>query len=198
MEEGTERVIEQIPTPSQHKVAAVPINKWSVKSQLFLWLTLLACQLLYAQSLQVITSQGGDATYTMGQLQWTLGETFIAKNEANDAFAYSIYEGMQQGQYVAADASIREKIVDTSTESTLRYYPNPVVKYLTIEDMERLVNKVVMYDAAGNQVYERTRSEQSQLLRINMDTLPTGIYFVRLYDNAGSLLKRFRVVRQGR
>ncbi len=162
--------------------------------QMLLWVMLLACQILYAQP-YTMAVQGGTSTSGMGQVQWTIGETLITKFSGANT---SVYEGIQQGLYASEDALVRDPVARNFEAGALKYYPNPVVNYLTIEDIDRRVDRIMVYDASGNEVYTRSREETSQLLLVNMETLPTGIYFVRLYDGGGNLLQRFRVVRQGR
>ncbi len=154
-----------------------------------------ACGSLCAQP-AVLATQGGYVETEGGLFQWTFGEVFVTKFEASRD--YSVHEGFQQGTYASEGLNPRESLSGSlSVIEGVRYYPNPVVKYLTIEDMDRVIERILVFDSSGNEVQSLGRETDKQVLRINMDTQPGGVYFVRLYDGNGALIKRFRVVRRG-
>ncbi|MGQ8335134.1 carbohydrate-binding protein [Sunxiuqinia sp. A32] len=75
--------------------------------------------------------------------------------------------------------------------STMRIYPNPVTTYLTIDCGKQRFENIMIFDNAGKVVLEKSGNYQGSA-SINVENLPSGIYFVSVQtaDN-GRLAKKF-------
>ena len=78
----------------------------------------------------------------------------------------------------------------------IKHYPNPVRRHLTIEDPDRSVQKIIAYTEQGDRLFLRHRDGFQQFFLIDLDHLPTGLYYFRLLSESDLLLKRFRVLKK--
>ena len=77
--------------------------------------------------------------------------------------------------------------IESITNDELRIYPNPVKDYLRFTNYELRFNKVEILDLSG-----KTLMSQSSLSSpINVTTLPSGVYFVKITTDSGIITKKF-------
>ncbi|HEY0655306.1 MAG TPA: T9SS type A sorting domain-containing protein [Chryseosolibacter sp.] len=77
--------------------------------------------------------------------------------------------------------------IELAAERHFRLYPNPVSDILTIEHDET-INEVVLFDISGKGIYKNL--PYANQTTIQMGTLPTGIYWVRVTTSQGRYFAR--------
>lgn len=93
------------------------------------------------------------------------------------------------------NATYRANAIATSTQEIwqdrIKVFPNPTADFLILPSNQN-IDLVEVYDIAGQRV-----SIPFQTGRINVSTLPTGIYLLKLYDQDHRLLSinRFQKIR---
>ncbi len=84
-------------------------------------------------------------------------------------------------------------ITTLSTAITTKLFPNPTANYVTIQASAELIDGVlVVNDISGHTLTQQPFSGTENIL--NLSTLPTGIYFVRLtgkdYEQLWKVIKQ--------
>ncbi len=68
----------------------------------------------------------------------------------------------------------------------LAVYPNPTSGYLYLENSKLIeLNKITIYDAIGQFVFEQTANEKSFFTKIPTDLMPSGMYIISVSDKSG-------------
>lgn len=67
--------------------------------------------------------------------------------------------------------------VNVGQESTISLSPNPAYSHVTLSDVPFDVEKISIVDALGDKVYAQDGSQES-IIRLNVDQLAIGVYFV--------------------
>lgn len=80
-------------------------------------------------------------------------------------------------------------VLESSLESSIRLYPNPVKDNLNIENTNQLDLNIKVFNILGKEVYS-TNNNASINHNINLSSLKTGVYLVRLTANNQTLTKR--------
>ena len=88
-----------------------------------------------------------------------------------------------------------EEIIDTTNvisnyENIFNIYPNPVEDELTITT-ELRVEEIAIYDIYGRQAMSQQVNETTSQQVVNVTSLNSGIYFVRITTEDGEIVKRF-------
>jgi len=84
--------------------------------------------------------------------------------------------------------------VDTENAFTnLEYYPNPVSTMLTI-DAHQKVKKYTVYDIVGKLLWERKTDQHK--FEVNMQTLSSGSYFIKLTNHSGAKTRTIKVLKK--
>ncbi|MCO6501095.1 MAG: T9SS type A sorting domain-containing protein [Vicingus serpentipes] len=71
--------------------------------------------------------------------------------------------------------------------SKLNIYPNPTSNQLTISGNYSFINKIDIYDITGKSI----KSINQNTNTINVSDLPSRVYFVKIFDNEESIVKKF-------
>ena len=74
--------------------------------------------------------------------------------------------------------------------SEFKIYPNPAKNYLNIESKNIAISSVEMYNIIGKKVISENNLVNSKL---NVSSLSTGIYLLKVNSDAGSLVKKIVV-----
>ena len=147
--------------------------------------------------LDACTTAGTSMEGERGSLYWTVGEPFVSKFETS---AGDLYQGFQQDirLIIGDDNEDEEPFVPTLdiVAEELIYYPNPLRTRLLIEDFKRKVSTIMVYNTAGDLLFTNRRTNDKQILWIDMAHVPDGVYFFRLFGKKDKLLRQFRVVKQ--
>ena len=104
-------------------------------------------------------------------------------------FAYA--EGMSVTKYISyvvgSSCGNSLSLVDTSMDSEIALYPNPVNNKLFIKSQSKQITKVEIYSLLGNIV----QSETSNLDEIDVSNLSGGLYIIRVKFKEGYALRKF-------
>jgi hypothetical protein len=103
-------------------------------------------------------------------------------------YAANNNEGVYKIDGVCATLGINE----STNESKLSYYPNPVTDYLTIEAQKPIEN-VVVYNLAGQQI--KTQKLNQEEGKLNLTSLPAGVYMIQTLFKDGQF-KTFKVIKK--
>ena len=85
-------------------------------------------------------------------------------------------------------------IISENGKEELKLYPNPTNSILTVEAPKSLhlnLKKIKMYNVIGQKVLEKAIKEER--LTINMDTFPSGVYFIEFLDKFNRPLIRKKI-----
>ena len=80
-------------------------------------------------------------------------------------------------------------------ENGIRIYPNPAISNLTVEitnDKLRITN-IEIVDLTGKRLLSKKYKVKSSKYRVDIGNLPTGIYFVKVETDKGTVIKKFIV-----
>ena len=155
----------------------------------------------------IVISPDG-ATLTTGETQQFTAVGYDQNGDVIDAVIVFSVEGngsIVDGLYTAADAGT-DSVVATSgavissvvvtvegTEAissinsiNVNMYPNPVSNILTVDLAGHSCNKVALLNANGKIVYVQANIQSEEKLEIDVQHLPTGIYFIILEDDVTS------------
>lgn len=135
---------------------------------------------------EVIASAGGYATSSNITLSWTLGETIIPTFSSSNII---LTHGFQS---VLKTVVVEENIED---EVTVTVYPNPTSELINIAFDEPVDAEIKVYllNAVGRMVKTDFIEEAMQEKQINMQDLPSGIYYIKLVK--GKLSNVYKVVK---
>lgn len=103
------------------------------------------------------------------------------------AFDMSVYKINQHGVITSL-----YKLSESKKQKAFTLYPNPAKRQVLVKG-DLPIAFVQVWDAQGKQ-YSVQFTSETQI--INIDTLPTGIYFVQLFDTNNELLQVMRLVKE--
>jgi len=84
--------------------------------------------------------------------------------------------------------------VTSFNSSEVKFYPNPVADVLTINRLTTEVNYITIFSTIGTKVMQKVWNNGTTTTQIDMKSLDTGIYFVKLTDgNNLSITKKIIV-----
>lgn len=136
------------------------------------------CSFVKAQRLhhQMISCQGGNSFNTNNnKVLFTVGQQSVIGSTAN---GISVQQGFQQSNW--------SKIIEQNTISiSTTVYPNPfidIVKFSFSKSPGSVISLVV-FDLVGRLVYSEIIKNESNLISVNLNNLPSAEYFVKLTAN---------------
>tara|TARA_R110002049_G_scaffold275213_1_gene453244 strand:- start:36174 stop:36644 length:471 start_codon:yes stop_codon:yes gene_type:complete len=135
---------------------------------------------LSSQSIEKFSIDSGGASTTVNGIQivYTTGEVVVQEISTS---TISVSEG-----FINPSTNSALSIEDNPfSQFNITIYPNPTKQYINIStDLE--LTKIELYDVLGKQIF------QSKLVDnpINLSTFEIGVYFLRLYKNDQSIVKR--------
>ena len=91
------------------------------------------------------------------------------------------------GKYTVQNPPDTIRIVELN-EPQIAIYPNPFTSYLDIENKSSHINKVELYQITGQLL--NTYTPTGNKMRINTETLPQGIYVIRVFCDEGIITKK--------
>ena len=145
--------------------------------------------------MQVFSSAGMQIMHSGSRLYWTVGEPLMQKLKVDEGrLMQGFQQKLSQGILEENDSTFTPTV--RAIGDNLVYYPNPVRNRLTIEDPDRVVNNIMVYDQSGNLVIDTFREDANQIFIVDMSSLPNGLFFFRVLTEEDQLIKRFRVLKQ--
>ncbi len=145
---------------------------------------------LNAQKIEVVSTAGDFNTSTDNSLSlsWTLGETIIPNYVSQDG-SISLAHGFQSKLLIT-------HIIETiTTEITATVYPNPaseIVRLAFSSPIEREMRLSVI-NSQGRIVINKMVGAGVSVVEVNLQFLPSGLYFFRLQQ--GAHINVYRVVK---
>ncbi|MEN9523810.1 MAG: hypothetical protein RL065_2187, partial [Bacteroidota bacterium] len=77
------------------------------------------------------------------------------------------------------------------TENKISIYPNPVYQFIIINGMN-MMNSIDVTDVFGRTIIQQINKSSTQQISIDVSSLPSGIYFVKVIDlNGNSAVGKF-------
>ncbi|HYX05459.1 MAG TPA: T9SS type A sorting domain-containing protein [Bacteroidales bacterium] len=142
---------------------------------------------LFAQQ-ELISTAGAAVSAGNNTVEWSVGECVVAPLSISSG---SITQGFHQPEYVITTTEISQ---DLNYE--LNVFPVPATNYLRLKtkDVRLSSLKAYLYDMNGKEIL--THDFASQGDEINVTSLSTGQYILRITDKDGKFLKSFNVVKQ--
>lgn len=129
-------------------------------------------------------------------------EEFMVNGQYSIKFFVAPYFSGQTGTYLL-DVTIVKKgpagIEDMQARDAIHVYPNPArdILYLELENYQDLnIQEAIIYNAFGQSVLAINLAElSSDKTDIDVSTLESGVYFLRLKDEEGILTHKFNILR---
>ncbi|MBC8319448.1 MAG: lamin tail domain-containing protein [Bacteroidetes bacterium] len=100
---------------------------------------------------------------------------------SHDYYVAAVYDGGESDPSNVVSIIVTD-ISEVSSNSVM-IYPNPTDGIFTIQFAENVIVDVVIMDITGKEVYKNTINKTSQ---VNISSLHSGLYFVRLLDNSSN------------
>lgn len=147
------------------------------------YLLLLFTVTFHGQTLhhQMLSSQGLSTKTTNGLLvKQTVGQQSITGSSTNKD--YVVIQGYQQSLWAKYIAS--NKIDAVEGINTIAY-PNPFTQTINFQFSKPVADDITVsiFDILGRLVYEQKKKINNTILTIDLGSLPTSEYLVRLYTN---------------
>jgi len=79
---------------------------------------------------------------------------------------------------------------DTNFDNHFSLFPNPANDRFTIRSTQVRLNQIEVYDLLGKRVKTQEVSNNEQVINVDIQSLPTGIYVVRLKSELGTFNKK--------
>lgn len=151
-----------------------------MRYMIIFYLCIFSTSFITGQSIdqKLIGVSNGDVTASGLQLQWSIGETFIAFQATEFGL---LTEGFIQ-PFLGDSPAITNSPINR--EFVFETYPNPVSRDLTMkfeEPNEASIN-VSVFNFIGQSVFDEIIPMGTLQQDLDMAALPDGIYIIRLYS----------------
>ena len=135
-----------------------------------------------------------DNTFTEWQpFSNLLPNVMINELEINDV-NNTIYAGSYgRGLWVSPVVDGTAGIEDETFESNVSLYPNPATSQITIALQNPMKTEIRIFDISGKLLQFETSAFETNKFTMDISTLSSGVYFVRLNSEAGSATKKLLV-----
>ena len=125
---------------------------------------------------QMISSQGSTSTTSEGiVITQTIGQQSVVGNSEVAGLAFG--QGFQQ--------SIWTRLINSNDQNFMaEYYPNPFFDQVTFRftNMSDEIITIDIFDVAGRQVFSKRKNVVEDKLILQLSSLSSGSYLVRLYN----------------
>jgi hypothetical protein len=127
---------------------------------------------------------------------WIPVSISISRFNANaDSAEIRITGGIKGGTslYVDELSFIVTEINENKNNNSLHFFPNPATDEITIKSQESRIEEIEIYDVMGGKIKDFTPNPFPGRARgtlVDISTLSTGIYFVKLRTEDGSVIKK--------
>lgn len=88
-------------------------------------------------------------------------------------------------------------IKENLSSNLITVYPNPAIEYITIDfkDLHSKINQIQLFNVQGQQVKSINDENFAQILKLPLDDISNGIYFLHLDTKDGLLVKKIVIER---
>jgi len=141
-----------------------------------------------AQTLEVLSSAGTEASSSTASISYTVGELVIETGTSSSAI---LTQGYQQG-FLTPTA-----IDEVPADLELSIFPNPTSDYLIIESASISdFDQMTMYDMNGKLIWQETGNQNTEN-RVQVDFRPfsAGNYILKLVDSDNNASYSYSVVK---
>lgn len=137
---------------------------------------------------QNITASGGEATGIGGSSSFSIGQLDYISSTGSGG---TVLEGVQQSIEIFTLSNPKL----TGLQLKAATHPNPTNDYVILSLSESLLSNLsyALYDIHGQKVTNGTINQTNT--QISLQTLSTGIYFLRVHQN-NQELKTFKIIKQ--
>lgn len=153
-------------------------------------LVLLAAGLIWAGLAQAqvsVNTSGGDATGAGGIVAYSVGQVVYTSNSGSTG---TVDQGVQQA-YEIFTVGVNEIALHIS----LKVFPNPTMDLLTLQ-LNDYKNESLIYQLYGLEgKLMWTGQIVAQQTQIDMSSLPTATYFVKIVNRENKLIQIFKIVK---
>ncbi len=160
-----------------------------MKASSYVLVLLLSAAVAHAQRIEpsVIAVSGGHAQTSSVSVSWTVGQTAV---ETHSFHGGSFTEGFQNPFLTVIP--IRER----SLPFSLQFYPNPA-RYSILVSMDGVTEdmKLVMYNLLGEPVLQYDVRSGERLARLQLSTLPVGLYLLAAVSPSGAQMALYKIVK---
>lgn len=154
-----------------------PLRRFKEKTLLIL----ISCTFFFnLQGQELISTAGTHFTNSTYQLSWSLGEVVIT-TETNSNF--SIFQGF----HVPFNNTL--ELTSLNSEESIQVYPNPATQEIFISAPGIQNSSIEIYDSLGKKIVSSTI--ENEFGRIDLTSIASGIYFLRVNDQLNSLTTKF-------
>lgn len=95
------------------------------------------------------------------------------------------------GESIMVDAACTLSLEDSILDNSLSIYPNPATNKLSIKNSSYLdLKSVTLYDVSGRQIIEFDISNGAKLKIINLETVSSGVYFIKIASDEASVTRK--------
>ena len=142
---------------------------------------------LFCISQEIITSSGDFAQDSAISVSWSLGE-YVTETFTDPENI--ITQGFQQSNY-----SIITLVKSPSLDFGINVFPVPATDYIEIKIIGKKTPDIILslIDIYGNILV--LKNVVSYDMRINVESLSSGIYILKAIDKNGKILRLFRIVK---
>lgn len=140
-----------------------------------------------AQAQESANASGGDATGSGGTVAYSVGQVVYTTNTGSTG---SVAQGVQHA-YEIFTLGIKE----TELSISLTAFPNPTTDNLTLQISDYNNEKLSyqLFDMQGKQLSNgQIVAQQTQ---INMNSLPTGTYFINVVNQKNKKVISFKIIK---
>lgn len=166
-----------------------------MKKQLMLLIPVIGiATICHAQTFSpnVISSAGGTNDANNVSLDWTVGESSVQTVSTNENI---VTQGLHQSNIQVLEIQNE----DASLEGiyTISVAPNPVNDILTTSIQSQKDSKLLLtvVDLNGNNILKEKMHTGEDSKTIDMSGFATGVYFLHVKDEAGKLIKTFKIIK---
>jgi hypothetical protein len=148
-----------------------------------------------------------DAIFSMSPdgIEWTdtyddvlNGEVVSLENGGTVYFLVSPYFTGETGTYMldmTIERSPSSAVKENALTSLIRVYPNPAREHVMVDlgGFTGKLQKIELVDPTGHQVINPVLSPSGKSIDLSLNSLPEGIYFVRLFTDNGIITRKIIV-----
>lgn len=140
-------------------------------------------------------------TFTQEEVtNFQLKYTHNGSNTTSDSFTFVVEDGTggwlpTQRAYIKIDANATVGVNDLLDNNKVTVFPNPTRDLLNVQFLENPKGSVnaSIFNAQGQEVLRQSFNNAAPLLQINVNNLPSGIYFLALRTADGLVTKKVTI-----
>jgi hypothetical protein len=83
--------------------------------------------------------------------------------------------------------TIKPKIDVKTGEQVVKIYPNPTSGLVSITFNSIENGSIIVVDILGRNVFQQVLTEAKNSIKLDLNNLQAGVYFIKIYDNEATL-----------